>query len=264
MADQGKLMKASSYSTVAVAGLLCGFFFLLCGAVSPASAEPNQKIKAVLELFTSQGCSSCPPADRLLGTYQGRDDVIAMSLPVDYWDYLGWKDTLARPENTLRQRAYARNTGSGSVYTPEIVVNGVTHAVGSRRGEIEAAIRRMRDRLADHAVQVRIRATKDKIIIAADAALDSKRSASATIWLAILSRDETVAIGRGENHGRNITYFNVVREMKKVGSWDGKAIEIVLPRAEIMRKGQDACAALIQQGKDGPIIGAATFDDRRS
>ena len=100
----------------------------------PASA------KAVLELFTSQGCNSCPPADAILGEYAKNGDILALSFPVDYWDYLGWKDTLASHENTVRQKAYAEARGDRQVYTPQVIVNGATHVVGSNRQQIEAAL----------------------------------------------------------------------------------------------------------------------------
>ena len=101
-----------------------------------AQAEP----RAVIELFTSQGCSSCPAADRLLGELAGDPSLVSVSVPVDYWDYLGWKDTLAGPRNTARQKAYAHARGDGQVYTPQVVVNGSLHALGSDKAAIELAI----------------------------------------------------------------------------------------------------------------------------
>src|SRR5436309_7051583 len=112
---------------------------VICSSMAPhssAQAEP----RAVIELFTSQGCSSCPPADQLLGQLTADPSLVSVSVPVDYWDYLGWKDTLAEPRNTVRQKAYAHARGDGQVYTPQVVVNGILHAVGSDRAAIEAAI----------------------------------------------------------------------------------------------------------------------------
>ena len=105
-------------------------------ASSYAVAEP----RAVIELFTSQGCSSCPPADKLLSQFVTDPSLIPISLPIDYWDYLGWKDTLADPRNSARQRAYSRVRGDRDVYTPQVVVNGSVHALGSDKEAIEAAI----------------------------------------------------------------------------------------------------------------------------
>ena len=108
---------------------------MFAAGVAAGAAPALATTKAVIELFTSQGCSSCPPADALLGEYAKRDDVLALSFPVDYWDYLGWKDTLASHENTERQRAYAAARGDRQVYTPQVVVNGVEHMVGSTRAQ---------------------------------------------------------------------------------------------------------------------------------
>src|ERR1700741_5209609 len=111
---------------------------VICSSVplQPAYAEP----RAVIELFTSQGCSSCPPADQLLGELADDPSLVSVSVPVDYWDYLGWKDTLADPRNTARQKAYAHARGDGQVYTPQVVVNGSLHALGSDKAAIELAI----------------------------------------------------------------------------------------------------------------------------
>lgn len=225
----------------------------------PAFAEmPSQhNTKAVVELFTSQGCSSCPPADKFLGSLHGREDVIALSLPVDYWDYLGWKDTLARPEHAARQRGYATMSGSGSVYTPQIVVNGVAQAVGSRPYEVENAIKLGHKLIAARSVPVRIHTEGKNIIIEAPATQSSSQPKSATIWLALVSSSEPVHIRRGENNGNKITYYNVVRDMKKIGVWNGKETRISVPSADVMTGGRDTCVVLIQEGIDGAIIGAA-------
>src|SRR5262249_17833856 len=117
-------------------------FFVLAAAAAvtlaapPALADP----RAVLELFTSQGCSSCPAADKLLGELARDPSLGALSLPIDYWDYIGWKDTLAKPRHTARQRSYAKSRGDGEVYTPQVVINGVARAVGSEKDQIEKAI----------------------------------------------------------------------------------------------------------------------------
>ncbi|MHA1189152.1 MAG: DUF1223 domain-containing protein, partial [Alphaproteobacteria bacterium] len=124
-------------NTKLVAGLAAWIIPLGFATSGPVSAGP----KAVVELFTSQGCSSCPPADKYVGDLVDREDVIALSLPVDYWDYLGWKDTLARPENTRRQYEYANARGDNRVYTPQIIVNGGEHFVGSSRKSVERSIR---------------------------------------------------------------------------------------------------------------------------
>lgn len=140
-----------------------------------ASTAARAANKAVLELFTSQGCSSCPPADRLLGKLIKRGDIIALSLPVDYWDYLGWKDTLASPEYTRRQQDYQRSMGTAHVYTPQIVVNGIEHAVGSHLNDINAAIDKSGKRLRGAVVPVRMWTDDDTIFVEADAAPDDSK-----------------------------------------------------------------------------------------
>ncbi len=118
---------------LASASLVAGLLIATCAL---ASAEP----RALLELFTSQGCSSCPPADKLLGDFANDPSLVALSVPIDYWDYLGWKDTLASPADTARQRAYAHMRGDRQVYTPQIVVNGGVHVLGSDRAAVERVI----------------------------------------------------------------------------------------------------------------------------
>lgn len=253
-------MRVSNLARKFSVSLLAGLAVVVIATPSSGEMPSRLKTKAVLELFTSQGCSSCPPADAFLGTLQNREDVIALSLPVDYWDYLGWKDTLARPENTKRQRRYATTNGYGSVYTPQIVVNGVSHAVGSRPHEVENAIKLARKLLSARSVPMHVYMDKNDIVIEAGASQNSLKTKSATIWLAHVSSKETVNIGRGENNGRSITYYNVVRDMKKVGVWTGKATRISVSDHNFMPKGLeglDTCVVLLQEGTDGAIIGAA-------
>ena len=125
--------------------------------MQPCRARSTETPKAVVELFTSQGCSSCPNADALLGKLANRDDVIALSLPVDYWDYLGWKDTLASPKFSERQRAYARTRGDGAIYTPQAVVNGLVHVNGADEGVIQNTIEKTGKTVATAYVPIRCR-----------------------------------------------------------------------------------------------------------
>lgn len=230
----------------------------------PVLAEQNdprpafsQPIKSVIELFTSQGCSSCPPADALLKHYAERTDVVALSLPVDYWDYLGWKDTLASPRNSQRQRAYAKSRGDGAVYTPQVVVNGVAHVVGSRAGEIEAAIAKTDRAFQDHQVPVRFWREGSALVIQTGEAPPGMPAKEAIVWLAVVQKTVDVPVKRGENSGRTLTFYNVARELTPVGTWNGKPIMIRLALAALMRPDTEACAVLLQQGEAGPIIGAA-------
>ncbi len=220
-----------------------------------AAAESEQK--AVVELFTSQGCSSCPPADKLLGKFAKRDDVIALTFPVDYWDYLGWKDTLASPAFSARQRAYAKARGDGEVYTPQVVVDGVTHAVGSRPSEIRQAIYRSKKKLRNARVPLKMRAKGDTLIITVGDAPEGASVKPATIWLALVKKSETVKISRGENRGRTITYHQVVRDMTPIGHWTGKRVVIRLPKHHLQNSDADGCIVLLQQDTAGPVLAAA-------
>jgi hypothetical protein len=156
----------------------------------------------VIELFTSQGCSSCPAADALLGQLAERPGFVALSYSVDYWDYLGWRDTLGSPANSERQRDYAKARGDGRVYTPQAVVDGVTHANGSDEDAIQAAVAAASVRLAQVKVPVSMHGEGDTLVIDVGAAPETSDQRSATIWLAIAKEVEKVVVARGENRGR--------------------------------------------------------------
>jgi hypothetical protein len=219
-----------------------------------ARAEPP---RGVIELFTSQGCSSCPPADRLMAELAEDPSFIVLSLPVDYWDYLGWKDTLALSVFTKRQKAYAASRGDGMVYTPQAVVNGQVHALGSDRAAIIAADRDTRAKTG--AVEVGLR------IAEADGVMrvtlpDAPATRPSTVWVLPVSRAMTVAIARGENKGRDVTYANVARDLIRVGEWSGQAATIEIPLDRVRRADCDSYVVLLQQGdgkRPGAIIGAA-------
>ena len=186
----------------------CSFGLILLSAAAQAQTGTT-----VLELYTSQGCSSCPPADRLLHSYAKRRDVVALSFNVDYWDYLGWKDTLGNSVFSKRQRTYAMKRGDGEVYTPQVVVNGVTHAVGSMRGRIDRAIARSKRAIGNRRVPLDVRMKGGQLIVDVGDDESWKRTKSATIWLATVRRKVSVAVRRGENRGNTLTYHNVVRKL---------------------------------------------------
>lgn len=221
-----------------------------------ADAGPAGR-RVVVELFTSQGCNSCPPADALLGQLAGRKDVLAMSLPITYWDMLGWKDTLDSEDNTRRQKAYAETMGHGGVYTPQMIVDGVSDVVGSRDTAVASAIAA---RAADmQSVGVVLTATHQEVHIAVGPASD-KAPHDATIWLFHILSKATVSIGAGENGGHTITYRNVVRDVKAVGLWKGQSVTLDLPRQDMTRAAHDAIAVVVQQGGYGRILGAALIE----
>jgi hypothetical protein len=239
---------------LALAGLLAG----IAMTESVAGSKPRET-KAVIELFTSQGCSSCPPADKLLGEYAERKDVLALSFPVDIWDYLGWKDTLASHDNSERQRAYAAGRGDRQVYTPQAVVNGRHHIVGSDRAAIEAALKRNGGTLP---VPISLQPSTDSTTVTIGAAPDGTIS-KGTIWLVMYDRTVTVPIERGENSGKTLTYSNVVRKLRPIAMWKGEPMSIDLPKSELTKAKVERCAVLLQtetaDGSPGPVLGAANI-----
>jgi hypothetical protein len=224
--------------------------------VRPAHADP----RAVVELFTSQGCSSCPPADKLLGELAKDPSVIALSMPIDYWDYLGWKDTLADTRFSARQKAYSRARGDREVYTPQVVVNGSVHVIGSDRAGIESAISNTRK--ADGVMSVPVTMTQAGKQINVSVAPSGKGPAAmhGEVWICSISKAVSILIGRGENSGREVTYHNVVRNLLKVGDWNGSPGSWTVPLENISREGVDAAVVYVQDGnrdKPGPMLGAA-------
>jgi len=221
---------------------------LVAGLTGTANAEQRPLI---VELYTSQGCSSCPPADAYLDELAKRDDVIALTLPVDYWDYLGWKDTLASPFHTTRQRQYARQLGNRGIYTPQMVINGRMDEVGSRRNQVEQAMDNAKP--AD-SVDIEVTNSPDglnvTLVPAAHDAIDRGR-----VWLVQFDDRQVVKIGRGENSGRTVDYVNVVRKWNDLGDWTGEMKEITIPK-DMLSKTADGCVIFVQDLDSGAILGA--------
>lgn len=222
--------------------------------VAPGALAAERPV--VVELFTSQGCSSCPPADAFLHELAGRDDVLALSLPVNIWDYLGWRDTLATSAFTERQRAYVQRLGGRTVYTPQMVIDGVEDAVGSRTGHVTRAIE-LRNEMKSADVPITFSQTDGAITLDVDAGPHGRE---ATLWLVRYAKEVPVAIERGENAGETVTYANVVRELTPVGMWNGEAISLTLPKASLLAQGYDGCAAILQEDGIGPVLGVAVLD----
>lgn len=224
----------------------------------PATAVPQvAPLRAVIELFTSQGCGDCPPANQLLKDYAEKPDVIALTLPVNYWDYLGWKDTLASARNGERQRAYAKRFDTGPVSTPEAVVNGAAHALGSSEDEIEQAIRATETALRSSRVPVRAWRVGASVIIEVGAAKYLESVKESTIWLAVVQKQAVVSVEKGENKGRALTFHHVVREMTPIGLWTGRPTTIRLAAGALMHPAGEHFVVLLQEESTGPIIGAA-------
>ena len=205
----------------------------------------------VIELYTSQGCSSCPPADKLLGELAGRPDVIALALHVDYWDYIGWADKFANPAFTKRQKYYAKAAGARTIYTPQLIIGGKDHVVGYRPMEVA-------DLIQSHRAapdQVRVTAIRNGAIVRVEAQVVGRVTGMMVVQLARFSPKETVEIQRGENAGNTYMYHNIVREWAVVGEWDGS-----VPLSLDVDAPSGPAAVIIQQVGHGPVVAAARID----
>jgi hypothetical protein len=217
----------------------------LASLAAPSGMANAEGVRNVVELFTSQGCSSCPPADRILSQLAQDPKVLAISFPVDYWDYIGWKDTLATPTYTARQKAYASTSGKRQVYTPQVIVNGLTDAVGSDLAAIERAERETAKTSGVLSVPLSVVERDGKIDIAVGAGGSGQ---SAGVYLLALARSRTVTVQRGENAGATLTYSNVVRAMTKVGDWDGAPLTLHADLSQAHLDGADSYAVILQAG----------------
>lgn len=226
----------------------------LWAGAAPA-AEVRTAPKVVLELFTSQGCPSCPRADALLESLSQRSDVITLAYHVDYWDYVGWPDTFGDKLNSDRQRAYAESWGSARIFTPQLVVNGAKGVVGSRAEEVDTALATTS---LDLPVTLRVERGMLKVDIPENAALGE-----AVIWLVTFLDRAEVDIERGENSGKRMLYTNIVTGRQVLGMWEpGAPIHLKLPLAEVLTGKSNGAVVMVQQEKDGlpgPILGAASF-----
>jgi hypothetical protein len=218
--------------------------------IAVSSDSPGAPV--VVELFTSQGCSSCPPADELLGELAQRPGVIALAMHIDYWDYIGWKDPFASPKLTARQRDYVRNLGLRYVYTPQMIIDGRADVVGLHRNKVLKTIEKAARTRKGLEVGFS-RADGGKIIISAGHAPDD----GAAVWLAVFDSRHETEVPRGENAGRKLLGYNVVRSMTRIGTWRGEAMEIPFDMAAAAAGGRDGCAVIVQQGRAGTVLGAA-------
>ncbi|MEM9967106.1 MAG: DUF1223 domain-containing protein [Pseudomonadota bacterium] len=211
-----------------------------------ATAEDNP---VVVELYTSQGCSSCPPADALLHELADRDDVIALALHVDYWDYIGWRDPFGDPAHAERQRAYAAAGNRRTIYTPEMIVNGTTDIVGAKSMALSEAI-------ATHARQpakakLTLRRDGDQLQVSAQMLVPNDEPL--TVHLLRYTPLHKTVIKRGENAGHTYEYANVVEAWQRLSEWDGQqALEM-----RVALQGDQPAVVLVQQGAAGPIVAAA-------
>jgi hypothetical protein len=217
------------------AGMLC--------QIAPADARP-----VVVELFTSQGCSSCPPADTYLGKLSARPDIVALAFHVTYWDSLGWRDRFALSESVERQEVYVRNLHLRSAYTPQLVIDGREDSLGSDGRGVQRAIEERRE-----GVEVEVLVRDDQVCIQVGAFPDVLQ---ADVLLVPYLRHAVSAVGRGENAGRTLEEFNIVRGIKRLGRWKGELQSFRLPVASLPGDATDV-AVLVQLSGQTAIIGAA-------
>ena len=225
----------------------------------PSIAGDEQRPLGVVELFTSQGCSSCPPADAVLADLAQQREVVALAYHVDYWDYLGWQDTLGSAENTRRKYDYMKSFRTRSVYTPQAVINGRTHVNGAHRSEVAQALDGMK-KSAGSGLMVDIDVTQSDESIVIRTAAASKPVGEAHVVLVSYDTAQPVQITRGENAGKTVVYWNAVTSIQTAGMWRGKEALFEMPVSDMARKGAN-CAVLLQSagsdGAPGTILGAA-------
>lgn len=212
-----------------------------------------QQRPVVVELYTSQGCSSCPPADAILSELSGHEDVIAIALHVDYWDYIGWKDEFGNPAHAQRQRAYATAGDRQSVYTPEMVINGVTDIVGSKPMKVSGAI-------AKHSKtppRMALEAERIGETLQINGSVPTGQAGPMDVHVLRLINEKSTEITRGENRGKTIAYTHIAHDWRTVGTWDGKSpLEMVV--SDIA--GDNPVVVLVQESGAGPIVSAAQLD----
>lgn len=230
-------------------GILTGAVMLVLAGLLPAGA--GERPPVVVELYTSQGCSSCPPAEAYMQELAKRDDVIGLEFHVDYWDYIGWKDMFANPAFTKRQKRYVNTLGARYVYTPQMVIGGNVHAVGSERDTVERHIRSAQ-RAAQSHPPVILRREGETLVIEIGAA---KVRGAYDVTFVTFDKPHTTKVRRGENRGQTLVNANVVRELAVVGKWSGNPTTFRVSLAG--KKGNGGCAVLVQKRGPGRVLAAA-------
>ncbi|MDC9834634.1 MULTISPECIES: thioredoxin family protein [unclassified Rhizobium] len=229
---------------------------LIAGVVlsGPLQAEDGTP-KGVVELFTAQGCSSCPPADAAFRKLVNQGDVIALAYHVDYWNYLGWADTLSSKENTERQYGYARTMGRSNVYTPQAIVNGRGHLAGADLNGINGKIDTYSSEGNGLTVPISAAMRGDELEIKIGAG-----QGKANVVMVYFDKEKTIEVEKGENSGKKLSYLHSVTNVETVGMWDGKATSLTLPASVLQRPQLEGCAILLQSATDNgdpaAILGA--------
>lgn len=222
--------------------------FATCLTISsPAAADGP----TVIELYTSQGCSSCPPADEILHDLAGQSDVIPLALHVDYWDYIGWADIFANPAHTRRQQNYARVAGASSIYTPQMVIGGEDHVIGAKPMDVANLIRTHSSR--DTGTRISLQRRGNQLQISGQTA---RALPNGTVVQVIrYSPEETVDVRRGENAGRSLTYSNIVTEWNAVGEWSG-AGDLSM---NVAISGSSPVVVIVQEPGPGAVMATAVL-----
>ena len=246
--------------TVAPPRMFRYFLLTLLGALAgvtlaPSGAGAGERALTVVELFTSQGCSSCPPADDHLSDLADREDILALSFHVDYWDYIGWKDPFANPAYTERQRQYQNFFNSRYVYTPQMVIQGAYQAVGSKRSEIAEQIKKTQSRPRLDVTLAR--AAGEIAIQVAPSGTSGVKADDAAVWFVAFDNRHQTAVARGENKGRQLVNRHIVRRFDLVGTWNGAAFDARIASPARGEAGGDGAAVLVQSLVTGHILGAA-------
>ena len=241
----GHPMKAACHAMLAAAMLVSSY-------VGGRAAEMTH----VIELFTSQGCSSCPPADRLLASLARNPSTVAVSFPVDYWDYIGWKDIFASPLFTARQQAYARISPDGRVYTPQAIIDGVKADTGGAKAALERETESPAGPAGAMSVPMTVKESGGYLHVDVGAGLAS----AAGVYVLRVVASRTVEIGRGENSGRSVTYTNIVRAMNKIGDWTGQPAHFDMLELKADGEGYVVLLQSGDPGKPAMILSAAKTD----
>ena len=234
--------------------LLWALAWAVALAGAPATVSAGEAV-TVVELFTSQGCNACPPADALLidlAAMQDTDDLIVLGFHVNYWDYLGWADTFADETTTGRQRAYMDPFSLRSVYTPQIVVDGVAQIAGSDRSAVMEAIAASQGKSIIMTATPRVIPQEDGLYLKLERA---PLEGEADVWIVLYDTRHDVEILRGENAGATLTYVNVVRRFERLGTWNGDPVDFSL-EGGVLDPAFDKCVVIVQMAGNGPILGA--------
>ena len=232
--------------------VLAAFIVTAAATAFVAARAEEPATPTLVELFTSQGCSSCPPADAFAGELAERDDVIVLSMHVTYWDYIGWTDPFGSEAATDRQKAYGRRLKRGMIYTPQMVIDGTYEEIGSNRTAVKRAIAKAS---AAPGLAIELALDNDDLLVSIPGA---HFEGAATVWLARYDAERVTEIPRGENSGRRLRNVNVVRDLREIGAWTGLPLELRLPASLLTsgEGGRDGCVVIVQEDGFGRVLGA--------